>query len=64
MRYALIKKNTVVNLIEYDGEDPYTPPDGDLLTRIPDDQPVDIGWTFDGKAFSAPPMIDPAKADT
>jgi hypothetical protein len=46
----------IVNAIEYNGRDDYTPPDGlDLIER--GDSEAWIGWTFDGESF-IPPETD------
>lgn len=51
--YALIKDGQVVNTVLWDGE-------GDIFedyeTVKIDGQGVGIGWTYDGKKFTAPPQ--------
>ena len=44
----------IVNAIEYDGEEPYEPPDGLLLVER-GDSGAWIGWTYDGENFRPPP---------
>ena len=43
MRYALIKDGKVENVIEWDGQSEYQPPDG--YTMLPADQVVSVGLT-------------------
>ena len=58
MKYALIENNTVVNLVEWDGESPYQPNDNPILVNI-DNQHVDLGYTYIDGAFQAPPVVEP-----
>ena len=44
----------VTNAIVYDGEEPYTPPDGLSLVERGDSEAW-IGWTYDGQGFTPPP---------
>lgn len=55
MKYALIENNTVVNLVEWDGESPYQPNDNPILVNI-DNQHVDLGYTYIDGEFQAPPV--------
>lgn len=54
--YALIKDGQVVNAVVWDGE-------GDIFegyeTVKIDGLGVGIGWTYDGKKFTAPPVPEP-----
>ena len=54
--YALIKDEQVVNTVVWDGE-------GDIFegyeTVKIDGFGVGIGWTYDGKKFTAPPVPEP-----
>lgn len=54
--YALIKDGQVVNTVVWDGE-------GDIFegyeTVKIDGLGVGIGWTYDGKKFTAPPVPEP-----
>ena len=54
MRYAIVKNNLVVNIIEYE-EQPSTPPDGfeDGHIAIQADN-VSIGWSYINGAFTNP----------
>ena len=44
----------ITNAIVYDGEEPYTPPDGLSLVERGDSEAW-IGWTYDGETFIPPP---------
>ena len=54
MKYAIVKDNTVVNIIEYESQPP-TPPAGfeDGHEAIQADR-VSIGWTFANGQFTDP----------
>ena len=54
MRYAIVKNNTVVNIIEYEAQ-PSTPPAGfeDGHTAIQAEN-VSIGWTYANGQFTNP----------
>jgi hypothetical protein len=54
MRYAIVKDNTVVNIIEYE-EQPATPPAGfeDGYVAVQADN-VSIGWTYANGQFTDP----------
>lgn len=60
-RYAIVEDNKVVNVILWDGEDPYSPE----AVAVGDE--VGIGWTqnSDG-SFTAPPVevVEPPQDDT
>jgi hypothetical protein len=61
--YAVVQSGIVVNVIEWDGVDPYTPPEDCEL--YPWDGSVDIGWAWvDGVPVDPnPPVpIEPVKA--
>ena len=57
MRYAQIKDNLVINVIVWDGETPYDPGEGITLVKCPDK--VGVGFTYDGKKFTAPAPVEP-----
>lgn len=57
MKYALIKNSKVVNIIRWDGVEPYTPP-ADCST-VPDDGSAWIGADWDGENFSEKPAPEP-----
>ena len=54
MRYAIVKNNMVVNVVEYE-EQPSTPPDGfeDGHVAVQADN-VSIGWTYANGQFTNP----------
>lgn len=60
--YALVKKGTVINTIVWDGPDASPMDFGKAVTyaEIPDGDgnSPSIGWSYDGKAFSPPPLTD------
>lgn len=51
-RWAVVDDGIVVNLIVWDGESPWSPPSDARVIEIPDDSPVDIGWSYDGSNFA------------
>lgn len=57
--YAMVQSGVVVNVIEWDGVDPYTPPESCEL--YPWEGPVDIGWAWvDGAPVDPnPPPTEP-----
>ena len=62
--YALVQANTVVNVIVWDGETEWTPPDGTEAIHAPEG--AAIGWTYNGTAFERPlevaaPQPEPPK---
>lgn len=60
MRYALVdENNVVVNVIEYNGSDPYTPPAGLTIKSV--DDWIDIGHDAD-LPLPVSPVIDEAQA--
>jgi len=52
--YALVQNGEVVNMIVWDGESEWTPPEGLTAIPTPDGSPVAIGWSFDGTSFEPP----------
>lgn len=66
MKYALIDTtNTVSNLIEWDGIEPYTPQQGFTILQVNDHQ-VNIGYTYVDGTFQAPIIeeLPPSEEDT
>lgn len=57
MRYAMIDTSGVVeNVIVWDGETDYEPPEGmTLLSCVPE---VSIGWTYGNGAFTPPDVVE------
>lgn len=45
MKYAMIDGGVVRNIARWDGVTPWDP--GCVVVRILDDEPCDIGWTYD-----------------
>jgi hypothetical protein len=64
MRYAIIKNNTVVNIIEYEAQ-PSTPPAGfeDGHTAIQAEN-VSIGWTYANGQFTNPNPPEQAQVNS
>ena len=57
--YLVIKDNTVINTVLWDGESEWTPPEGTTVLIAPSG--VGIGWTKSGSNWIAP---EPAPAPT
>ena len=58
MRYALVNDSGLaVNVILWDGTEPYDPPESHTLHLLDDDSPVGIGWEYDG-IWTAPPAAE------
>ena len=56
-KYALInKQNIVENVISWDGESNWTPPE-DMTCLNVENIDCGIGWTFDGSTFSEPKIV-------
>ncbi len=55
--WALIKDGLIVDVIVWDGEVDYTPPDGVYLAEfdIKSDGSPGIGWNYHNGVFSPPP---------
>lgn len=54
MVYAVIDAaNTVVNLVEWDGESAWVPPEGHTVEPVPDR--ASIGWFYENGTFTPPP---------
>ena len=64
MRYAIVKNNTVVNIIEYEAQ-PSTPPAGfeDGHTAIQAEN-VSIGWTYANGQFTNPNPPEQAQVNS
>ena len=54
-RHAVVCSEThvVTNVVVWDGVTPYAP-EGCLLVAIPEDSPVDIGYSYENEVFSPP----------
>lgn len=60
MKYGHIVNGTVVNIIVWNGTDPFEVEGGQLVDIT--DQSVGVNYTYDGTTFTAPPAppeIDP-----
>lgn len=63
MIYALVNgSGLVTNVIEWDGDTPYTPAPGLTAVQVPAGQGVGPGWTYTGGQFHAPPTPPPTPA--
>ena len=62
MRYAIVKNNSVVNVIEYE-QQPSTPPDGfdEGYVAIQADN-VSIGWIYSDGKFTDPNPQEPTNS--
>ena len=54
MKHAIIRNGTVENVVLWDGETEWTPPEGTELVAL-DGRPAGPGWSFDGTTFTPPP---------
>ncbi|WP_185642944.1 hypothetical protein [Burkholderia cenocepacia] len=50
--YAVVQGGHVVNLVLWDGEDDWTPPQDSVAIPVPEGDFVDIGFSYDGVSFS------------
>ncbi|HCU0591850.1 TPA: tail fiber assembly protein [Enterobacter roggenkampii] len=60
-RYALVKNNTVENIVAWDGE-------GDLFSEyltveLAEETPCSVRWNYDGKDFTPPPEPEKTHAE-
>lgn len=58
MRWALIDDDRIVNVIVWDGVEPYDPGALEIL-ELEEGSPLGIGWTRDGDEWIAPPEPEP-----
>lgn len=54
--YALVQDKKVVNTVVWDGEEEVSFGDNMLAVLIPDVEAVSIGYSYDGKKFTAPAL--------
>lgn len=54
--YALVENGVVVNVIVWDGQSSWQPPDGQTAVLVPDDAYAGIGSTYSNGAFGEPPQ--------
>ncbi|OXI67380.1 hypothetical protein CFB81_22220 [Burkholderia sp. AU28863] len=52
--YAVVENGLVTNLVAWDGETEWTPPEGSTVVQVETGAFVSIGYTYDGKAFAEP----------
>ncbi|HCB1432775.1 TPA: tail fiber assembly protein [Citrobacter braakii] len=57
--YAVIKNNTVVNVVLWDGESEWSPDNGVAILA---DNGVGIGWSYSDGVFTAPDIQKPEKS--
>jgi len=57
--YAVIKNNTVVNVVLWDGESEWAPDNG---VAIPAADGVGIGWLYADGTFTVPDIPEPVKS--
>jgi len=58
MNYAMVQNGVIVNIIDWDGVTPYTPPEGCELHQW--DGPMDIGWAWvNGAPVDPNPPLPP-----
>ena len=64
MNYAMVQNGVIVNIVDWDGVTPYTPPEGCELHQW--DGPMDIGWLWvDGAPIDPnPPALEPEVSAT
>lgn len=54
-RYAIVDSNNKVdNIVIWDEASQWSPPEGMKMVKA-EDMLCDLGWTYDGEAFVAPP---------
>lgn len=52
--YAIVENGVVANIVAWDGESEWMPPEGSTVGLIPNGSEVGIGYSFDGKNYQAP----------
>lgn len=57
VRYAIVQDGVVVNIILWDGETEWTPPEGTTVHACPDE--VGIGWGYVDGVWTAPVEVQP-----
>ena len=58
MKYAVISNGLVVNIILWDGEAPYTAPEGCQLIALQADE-AEVGSTYSNGVFTPPVVQEP-----
>ncbi|WP_175920745.1 hypothetical protein [Burkholderia pyrrocinia] len=52
--YAIVENGVVTNLVAWDGETEWMPPEDSTVVLVASGTFVSIGYTYDGKTFSEP----------
>ncbi|REG57758.1 hypothetical protein B0G80_0392 [Paraburkholderia sp. BL6669N2] len=52
--YAIVENGIVVNVILWDGNPEWSPPEGTIANLLPSGSSVSTGFTFDGTNYAAP----------
>ncbi|HIE4429966.1 TPA: hypothetical protein ACXM9H_000937 [Burkholderia multivorans] len=52
--YAIVESGVVTNLVAWDGETEWMPPEGSTVVLVEPELFVSIGYTYDGKTFTKP----------
>ena len=55
--YAVVTNGVVTNIVQWNGESDWAPPEGSDAVPVPLGTFVDIGYTWDGTKFSAPAIM-------
>lgn len=58
IQYAVVSNDEVINVINWDGEEPYTPAEGQELIELTGGVFAGIGWTRVDGVWVSPPEID------
>lgn len=58
MKYAIIRDTLVENVVLWDGETEWQPPEGTTIVEL-GDTIAGPGFTYDGTTFTAPPEPEP-----
>jgi hypothetical protein len=56
--YAVAANGVVENIVLWDGESEWSPPEGATAVLIPSATEVNIGYAFDGTNFANPEPVD------
>lgn len=58
-KYAIVRDGVVLNVTEWDGETPWSPPEGTEAV-LDAEETAERGGTWDGSAFTRAPIVPPA----
>lgn len=67
MDYSIVQDGIVVNMVVWDGETEWAPPEGSAAIVVPEGSGVSIGWAYADGKFTAPPpppVIPPTAGET